>query len=649
MRSDLKISATLILLAGSLTALAAEYNGEFARPRDADSADRIIVRWRASETVGTRLQKASRLSGLQIRSKQSLTADIDVLELPRKLSGNDLSTLLDQIEADPDVVYASADLRRHAHALTNDPLLASQWYLLAEQPSATRTDAAWDITSGDPSLVVAVLDTGVRFEHPDLGRTQEGGKLLPGYDFVSRISVANDGTARDADPSDPGDWVDATDRTQSDFSDCDIANSSWHGTRVAGLIGALTNNAAGVAGAGFNTRILPVRVLGKCGGFDSDIIAAMRWAAGLSVAGAPANPTPAAVINLSLGSDGLCTAAYQAAVDEITARGVLVVASAGNEGGPVGTPANCSGVLGVAGIRHAGTKVGFSNLGPALSIGAPGGNCVNTGIGQPCLFSIVVASNTGTTNPATSTYTDQIRYNVGTSFSAPQAAAAVALMRAVNGRLSPVQLVTLVKQSSTPFPVSTDAAIPTCHIPAGDTDLQTTECNCTTQTCGAGMLNTGAAVADARRPFAILQTSGTVAAGVTITLDASSSFASNGRTLVSYQWSVDGASGNTPVIAAPAQASTSLQMPNSGQFTLRVTIADDQGDQDTETVTLAVPEPPATLPPPATSGGGGGGGRMGWELIAFLALVRAGTRKAGIPACDRTKPFDMSTSHPAVD
>ncbi|HMN43951.1 MAG TPA: S8 family peptidase [Povalibacter sp.] len=631
MRSELKFAATLLLLAGALTALGAEYNGEFAKPGDSDSADSIIVRWRASETGGIRLQKAARLSGLQIHRKQSLDTDTDVLELPHRLSGNDLSTVLRQIEADPEVVYASPDLRRHAHALTNDPLLASQWYLLAEQPSATRTDAAWGITSGDPSLVVAVLDTGVRFDHPDLGRTQEGGKLLPGYDFVSRLNVANDGNARDADPSDPGDWVDSTDRTQADFSDCDIVNSSWHGTRVAGLVGALTNNAAGVAGAAFNTRILPVRVLGKCGGFDSDIIAAMRWAAGLSVAGVPANPTPAAVINLSLGSDGLCTAAYQAAVDEITARGVLVVASAGNEGGPVGTPANCSGVLGVAGIRHAGTKVGFSNLGPALSIGAPGGNCVNTGIGQPCLFSIVVASNSGTTIPAMSTYTDQIRYNVGTSFSAPQAAAAVALMRAVNSRLSPGQLVTLVRQSASPFPVSADTTIPTCHAPVGDTDLQATECNCTTQTCGAGMLNTGAAVAAARRPFAILQTAGTAAPGATIALDAGTSFASNGRTLVSYRWSAESVNGSVlPVIAAPAQASTSLQMPNSGRFTLRLTIADDQGEQDTEAVMLAVPDPPATPTPtpPATSGGGGGGGETGWELIAFLALLLFRTRQS---------------------
>jgi serine protease len=609
----------MILLAGA--APADEYNGVFPKARTG-ATDRIIVQWNRDAAPGeSRLQKASLASGLNIRSKQSLDTATDVLRLPAKLSGSELSAVLERLRSDPDVAYASPDFRRQAHALTNDPLLASQWYLLSEQPSATRMEAAWDITTGRADLVVAVLDTGVRFDHPDLGVAAAAGKMLPGYDFVSRVSVANDGDARDADPSDPGDWVDATDLTQPDLDECEITPSSWHGTRVAGLIGALTNNAEGVAGAAFNTRILPVRVLGKCGGFDSDIVAAMRWAAGLNVTGVPANPAPANVINLSLGGDGACTAAYQAAVDEITARGILVVASAGNDGGPVSTPANCAGVLGVAGIRHAGTKVGFSNLGPELSIGAPGGNCVN-GIGQPCLFPIVVATNTGTTVPATSIYTDQIRYNVGTSFSAPQAAATVALMRSVNSRLSPAQLVTLIRLSATSFPINADATIPTCHVPVGTSDLQTTECNCTTQTCGAGMLNSGAAVAAAQRPFAVLQTSGSVAIGSTITLDGNASIASNGRTLSSYQWTVENVSGTTPVIGAPSQANTTLQIPGSSKFTLRLTVADDQGGQDSEVVTVATPVP-SPSPPGNSGGGGGGGGGTRWELLGLALMFRA--------------------------
>ncbi len=621
MRAELKITvATLMLMCASAALHAGEYNGEFSRARGTDTTDRLIVRWHRDGTAtDTRLRKASRLSGQRVLGKQSLDIDTDVLELSQKLSGSDLSDALARLQADPDVVYASPDLRRRAHAFTNDPLLPSQWYLLGEQPSATRAEAAWDITTGNPGMVVAVLDTGVRFDHPDLGRIESGGKLLAGYDFISHVGVANDGDARDADPSDPGDWVNAADRTQPDFTDCDTTSSSWHGTRVAGLVGALTGNAEGIAGAAFNTRVLPVRVLGKCGGYDSDIIAAMRWAAGLSIIGVPDNPTPANVINLSLGGDGVCTAAYQSAVDEITARGILVVASAGNDGGAVSTPANCTGVLGVAGIRHAGTKVGFSNLGPELSISAPGGNCVNIGIGQPCLFSIVVATNSGTTVPAASIYTDQIRYNVGTSFSAPQAAATVALMRSVNSRLSPAQLVTLIRQSASPFPVSADATIPACRVPIGPSDLQATECNCTTQTCGAGMLNAGAAVAAAQRPFAILQTTGALAVGATVTIDGSSSFASNGRTLVGYQWIAENVSGSAPVIASATQASTTLQMPAPGEFTLRLIVSDDHGAQDSEAVTLAAAPP---VSPPAPSGRSGGGGDFGWELLGLLALLR---------------------------
>ncbi len=161
---------------------------------------------------------------------------------------------------------------------------------------------------GSTGVVIAVLDTGVLYDHPDLGRGDRGGKLLPGFDFVSASHMTNDGDGRDANPSDPGDWVDSSDKTNPLFTNCDIAGSSWHGTRVAGMIGALTNNSAGVAGLDWNSFILPVRVLGKCGGIDSDILAGMRWAAGLHVAGVPDNPTPARILNLSLGSDGACEA-----------------------------------------------------------------------------------------------------------------------------------------------------------------------------------------------------------------------------------------------------------------------------------------------------------------------------------------------------
>lgn len=604
-----------VLLALICSAAAVSAAGERTSPMQghqpqAVAVDRIIVRW-SKDGVAGRAQKLDRMG--EFAGRRAIDARTDVIELSHRLQGDSLNVALERLRADPAVVYASPDLRRHAHAVTNDPLLTAQWYLSSVQPSATRTDAAWDITTGDPAVVVAVLDTGVRFEHPDLGRVASGGKLLPGYDFITNAAVANDGDGRDPDPSDPGDWVTESDRSQTVFADCDPSQSSWHGTRVAGLIGAITNNAEGVAGAAFDTRVLPVRVMGKCGGFDSDIIVAMRWAAGLHVPGVPDNPTPASVINLSLGSSGVCTAAYQSAVDEIISRGVLIVASAGNEGGPVDAPANCTGVLGVAGIRHVGTKVGFSNLGPEIALSAPGGNCVNVGSGQPCLFSIVVAVNSGKTSPLSSTYTDEFNYNVGTSFSAPQAAAAAALMRSVNSRLEPAQLIRRMKETATPFP---GGSVDTCHVPADANDLQISECACTTSTCGAGMLNAGEAVAAARKPFAVLRTSGPVRAGSTVVLDAADSFPADGHTLTTFAWSVIEASSPEPVIASPSQPSTTLSVRAAGTFTLRLVVTDESGAQDMMQVVLNT----AAQPAGPTSSHRGGGGPMTWELLALTML-----------------------------
>lgn len=628
MRNPLRQLALLALLGIPLAGLAEERNGLPAHsPAVSVSADRIIVRWsKPTAGVAGRSEKLARMKVFN-GARQQIDVDTEVVELSQRLEGTALTAALEQLRADPEVVYASPDLRRHPHSVTSDPLLTSQWYLSNAQPSATRTDAAWDMTTSRANIVVAVLDTGVRFEHPDLGRTASGGKLLSGYDFISNAAVANDGDGRDADPSDPGDWIDASDRTQSVFSDCDPSPSSWHGTRVAGLIGAMTNNAVGVAGAAFDSRILPVRVMGKCGGFDSDIIAAMRWAAGLSVSGAPANPTPAAVINLSLGGTGSCTAAYQNAVDDIIARGVVIVASAGNEGGPVDAPANCAGVLGVAGIRHVGTKVGFSNLGSAIGISAPGGNCVNTGPGQPCLFSIVVAVDSGTTVPLSSTYTDAFNYNVGTSFSAPQAAAAAALMRSVNAHLDPSQLIQRLKETATAFPAA-DSNLPTCHSPLDASDLQTSECNCTTTVCGAGMLNTGEAVAAARKPFAVLKTTGDVTSDSTISLDATDSFAADGHVLTSYAWSIDNVTGVAPLIASPAQPTTTLQLKGAASFTLKLTIGDESGSQDSVQHALSTPSQPATPAAPPARSGGGGGGSTGWELLPMAILWRYEKRRS---------------------
>ena len=237
--------------------------------------------------------------------------------------GDGLSSaeLAERLAREDDVEYAVVDQRRHISTAPNDPYYAvgppiigsqggpvvGQWYLRtpdATVSSSIDVETAWAITEGRPSVVVAVLDTGVRFDHVDLGKVADGGNLLDGYDFITNVFEANDGDGRDPDASDPGDWVTQADvDSPSNTIGCtssDVGPSSWHGTQVAGLIGAITNNGVGIASVGRQVHVLPVRVLGKCGGFDSDIVAGMLWAAGLSVPGVPANPTPANVLNMSL-------------------------------------------------------------------------------------------------------------------------------------------------------------------------------------------------------------------------------------------------------------------------------------------------------------------------------------------------------------
>ena len=434
-------------------------------------------------------------------------------------SGITSAELAQRLALESDVEYAVPDQRRHHFVAPNDPLYADgvggngpavgQWYLRAPTgavQSSINVEPAWGLTTGSPSVVVAVLDTGVRFDHPDLLAVAAGGNLLPGYDMISDAAVANDGDGRDPDPSDPGDWLTQAEISQrgGPFFQCSTTpeSSSWHGTQTAGLIAALTNNGIGMASVGRNVRVLPVRVLGKCGGFDSDIIAGMRWAAGMTVPGVPANPNRAQVINMSLGGEGACNAAYQDAVTAINAAGTVIVAAAGNSAGhAVGVPANCAGVIAVAGLRHVGTKVGFSDLGPEIAISAPGGNCVNITAGAPCLYPILTTSNSGATSPVAPIYTDSFNTSLGTSFSAPLVAGTVALMLSAQPALTPFQVRLVLEATARPFPITssdnTGGTVIQCTAPQFNSignPVDQLECLCTIDTCGAGMLDAGAAV-----------------------------------------------------------------------------------------------------------------------------------------------------------
>ncbi|HVS24575.1 MAG TPA: S8 family serine peptidase [Gammaproteobacteria bacterium] len=586
---------------------------------------RMIVKFRSTGSAGVAqiqsaasqaatsaaVTKFAARAGVNVSEARALAAGMHALRLEPR-AGETFAQQLARVRLDPDVEFAVPDERRFAHAVPNDPLYNGQWYLqngayvasstdptLNTQPSAIHAQAAWDVGVGSSTLVIAVLDTGVLYNHPDLTS-----RLLPGYDFIADTAVANDGNGRDADATDAGDWVTLTEsQSAGPFSGCDPENSSWHGTRVAGIIGAAANNSTGVTGVTWNPKILPVRVLGKCGGFDSDIIDGMAWAAGLHVTGVPDNPQAnwAKVENLSLGSIDSCAdqagQAYQTVISQLTARGVIVVASAGNEAGPVDTPANCPGVVAVAGLRHTGTKVGYSSLGPEVTVGAPGGNCVNVN-GGPCLFSINTTANDGATTAGNNTYTDQTNFNVGTSFSAPIVSGIVGLMRSVNGTMTPAQLIARLQQGATAYPAP--AGVPVC--PASDPNSG--ECTCTTSTCGAGMANAENALQGALRPMAIISGAApsSVTPGSTANLSGSTSFTADGRTIGSYLWSIVSGTGT---LTSMSTADTSIVTPSSGGVTVRLTVTDDAGRQDSADWIFA--QVSVTISPTSASVQAGGG------------------------------------------
>jgi serine protease len=497
---------------------------------------RVIVKFKTDspllreQTLSAAAHETSRAQALGQRLGLAMSAGAAVSDRSQVVfaSGITSAELAQRLAQEADVEYAVPDQRRRVRTAPNDPLYASggpgngpavgQWYLRApvgQVLSSINVEPAWNVTTGNPGIVVAMVDTGVRFDHPDLLAVSAGGNLLPGYNMISDPAVANDGDGRDPDSSDPGDWVtaaEANDRT-GPFYQCTTLDpttgryvaedSSWHGTQTAGLVAALTNNGIGMASVGQHLRVLPVRALGKCGGYDSDIIAAMLWAAGLSVPGVPANPTPAQVINMSLGGEGPCPAAYEDAVTAINAVGTVIVVSAGNSTGhAVSAPANCSGVIGVAGLRHVGTKVGFSDLGPEIAISAPGGNCVNVTAGAACLYPILTTSNSGTTVPVGPIYTDSFNPSLGTSFSAPLVSATIGLMLSVQPALTPRQVRLMLEATARPFPTTSADATPAspvlpCTAPQFDSSgnpIDQLECLCTIDTCGAGMLDAGAAV-----------------------------------------------------------------------------------------------------------------------------------------------------------
>lgn len=423
---------------------------------DDDSTDRIIVRLRDKSALNLpgRVKDLEGSAAVPLAFLRTMSGDSHVVRLAARMKVRVARDVARRLAKDPRVLSAEVDHKMYAQRVPNDPMYAQQWNYF-EPAGGINMPAAWDVTVGSSSIVVAVIDTGI-LPHADLA-----GRVLAGYDFITDPAMANDGDGRDANAVDSGDYG------------CNGSNSSWHGTHVAGTIGANSNNSFGVAGINWTSKIAPLRVLGKCGGYTSDIVDALRWAAGINIPNVPSNPTPARVANLSLGgANGGCSAAFQSAINDVSARGMVVVVAAGNSAADTATfePASCDGVIAVAATTRTGGKAPYSNFGPKVSIAAPGG-----GNGQGVLSTL----NSG----ATVAGADSYAYYEGTSMATPHVTGVVSLMLSVNPSLTPSQIKQRIEATARPFPAGTGA-------------------DCTVGVCGAGILNAGAALAGLPPPAA---------------------------------------------------------------------------------------------------------------------------------------------------
>ncbi len=457
--------ATLWLALVSLPTGAAAGSQE---PQSILETDRVIVKYRdarpaangstvivegGSSARKARIDRAGQQFGVLVRESHALANGAKVFRLDRRHNLAEVRSLATEMMLrDASIEYAEPD-RIMTHAATpTDPRYTDQWHYY-DTVGGLRLPAAWDISTG-AGVVVAVIDTGYR-PHADLS-----GQFLPGYDFISTAAIGNDGNGRDSDATDPGDGVTAgACGGGQPFSD---QPSSWHGTHVAGTVAARTNNGAGVAGVAYNAKILPVRALGKCGGYTSDIADAITWASGGTVAGVPVNANKARVLNLSLGGGGACSATMQNAINGARSRGAVVVAAAGNSGIDVSSasPANCAGVIAVAATGRTGGRARYSNFGAQVAVAAPGGDGTS---------GVLSTLNSGRSGPLADTYA----VYQGTSMAAPHVAGVAALMLAANTKLTPDEIATRLKSTARAFPAS-------C---AG---------------CGAGIVDAAAALTGAR-------------------------------------------------------------------------------------------------------------------------------------------------------
>jgi len=543
-------AATAVVLASSFATASAAERLNLSSLSGSDTHDRFIVRFKEGtaeranpSAVDAKLDAAARAvaasargKGLKVGHLRRMSLGADVIRTDRKLSRIEAEQLMRQIAADPNVEYVEADQILHPLLNPNDTRYNEQWGFF-DSDAGIRAPQAWDKATGQ-GVVVAVIDTGIT-SHSDLNAN-----VLPGYDFIGDVQVAGDGNGRDSDASDPGDAYGGY-------------PSSWHGTHVAGTVAALTNNGNGVAGTAFNARILPVRVLGKGGGYTSDIADGITWASGGSVSGVPANPNPAEVLNLSLGSrsPSSCSSTTQNALQGAVNRGSIVVVAAGNSNGNVLTASgvgytmgNCGNVIVVGSHTSTGARSSFSNYGSGVDLSGPGSSILST-------------LNSGTSSPGSETYAS---YS-GTSMASPHVAGVAALVQSVASTpLTHSQMRTLLRDNTRPFP-----STPSQPIGTGIVDA-----NASVDAVGGGGGNTP--------PVANFSSS---VSGLTVSFTDTSS--DSDGSIASRSWNFG--DGTTSTATNPSKTYSA-----AGTYTVTLTVTDDDGATNAKSSQVTV-----------SSGGGG--------------------------------------------